>query len=164
LDGELWARLASPPMSRELKSSLQPFCQGLVAGRRVRSFGIVFTDSDRAAAERAKEVDPKFNLNASVARAAANISLRIRSANRLRSTSDCKAFQECLKSLKSFGILSLLSLFLGIETNPCIVFDRQEGRHTLPFAIENILLQVLDLNSVDKYIYRLYHQWLATFW
>ncbi len=61
----------------------------------------------------------------------------------------------------------MLPLFLGIEgIQPTLVptADRQQGDHTRPFAIENILLQALDLNSSDKYIYRVYHQWLATFW
>ena len=40
------------------------------------------------------------------------------------------------------------------STNPCLVFDREQGRHILPFAIENILLQALDLDSFDKHIYR----------
>ena len=37
--------------------------------RFFRRFGVVSSDPDRAAAERAKEVNPPFNLNASVARA-----------------------------------------------------------------------------------------------
>ena len=50
------------------------------------------------------------------------------------------------------------------STNPCIAFDRQQGHHILLFANVNILLQALDLYSFEKYIYRLYHQWLASFW
>jgi hypothetical protein len=58
-----------------------------------------------------------------------------------------------------FTTAATVSVNREYSTNPCPVFDRRQGHHTLPFAIENILLlQALDLKSFDKYIYSLYHQ------
>jgi hypothetical protein len=59
----------------------------------------------------------------------------------------------------------MLPLFLGIESLPTtLVSFSTDSQATIPcLSPLKILLQALDLNSFDKYIYSLYHQWLATF-
>jgi len=73
---------------------------GVVEGtEQTFRFGIVSSASDRAAAKRVKESNPRLKIECECcARGTgkADLSWRIRSANQLHARDDCKAFQECL--------------------------------------------------------------------